>query len=119
MPAAKACHMAKRRVDEVLAVLCWARAPRGGVTRQGIVLTDLESLLSLSLSRLYLIGPCFQPSSLTSLGAVRFRDRDLLTFRDDLQVAWCADPTRPRVRILHTGRDAFHCGMRETFTFRH
>jgi hypothetical protein len=29
----------------VLAVTCWARAPRGGVTRQGVVLTDLESLL--------------------------------------------------------------------------
>jgi hypothetical protein len=39
----------------VLAVICWS-APRGGVTRQGVVLTDLQSLLdcqqnlSLSLS---------------------------------------------------------------------
>ena len=29
----------------VLAVICWARAPTGGVTRQGVALTDLESLL--------------------------------------------------------------------------
>jgi hypothetical protein len=28
----------------VLAVICWAHAPRGGVTRQGVVLTDLSSL---------------------------------------------------------------------------
>jgi hypothetical protein len=28
----------------VLAVICWPRAPRGGVTRQGDVLTDLHSL---------------------------------------------------------------------------
>ena len=43
----------------VLAVNAGARAPRGGVTRQGVVLTDLQSLcdcqlnfsLSLSLSR--------------------------------------------------------------------
>ena len=30
----------------VLVVICWARAPGGGgVTRQGVVLTDLQSLL--------------------------------------------------------------------------
>jgi hypothetical protein len=30
----------------VLAVICWARgSPRGGVTRQGVVLTDLQSPL--------------------------------------------------------------------------
>jgi hypothetical protein len=51
-------HMAKRRVGvrRVLAVNAGNRAPRGGVTRQGVVLTDLQSLLdcqynfSLSLS---------------------------------------------------------------------
>ena len=39
----------------VLAVICWARAPRGGVSPQGVVLTDLQSLLdcqySFSLAR--------------------------------------------------------------------
>jgi len=29
----------------VLAVICCARAPRGSVTGQGVVLTDLQSLL--------------------------------------------------------------------------
>ena len=30
----------------VLAVICWSpSAPRGGVTRQGVVFTDLQSLL--------------------------------------------------------------------------
>jgi hypothetical protein len=28
----------------VIAVICWARAPRGGITGQGVVLTDLKSL---------------------------------------------------------------------------
>jgi hypothetical protein len=28
----------------VLAVICWAHAPRGGVTRQDVVLADLQSL---------------------------------------------------------------------------
>jgi hypothetical protein len=42
----KVCHMAKRESGGiVLAVRCWARAPRGGVTPQGVVLTDLQSLL--------------------------------------------------------------------------
>jgi hypothetical protein len=44
--SAMACHMAKRRVEGiVLAVICRARAPRCGVTRQGVVLTDLQSLV--------------------------------------------------------------------------
>jgi len=29
----------------VLAVMCGARAPRGGVNRKGVVFTDLQSLL--------------------------------------------------------------------------
>jgi hypothetical protein len=33
----------------VLAVICWARAPRGGVTRQGVALTDLQSLLDCKI----------------------------------------------------------------------
>ena len=50
----------------VLAVKAEARAPRGGVTRQGVVLTDLQSLrdcqqnfslsLSLSLARSLLLS---------------------------------------------------------------
>ena len=46
-PPAKAGHMAKLRVGveySILAVNAGARAPRGGVTRQGVVLTDLQSL---------------------------------------------------------------------------
>jgi hypothetical protein len=53
--SAKACHMAKQRVG--VSSYAGARAPlRGGVTRQGVVLTDLQSLhdcqsnFSLSLS---------------------------------------------------------------------
>ena len=34
-----------RNSFSLLAVICWARAPRVGVTRQGTVLTDLQSLL--------------------------------------------------------------------------
>jgi hypothetical protein len=44
--AAKACHMAKRSVGvEYSPSYAGARAHRGGVTRQGVVLTDLQSLL--------------------------------------------------------------------------
>ena len=39
----------------VLAVICWARAPRGGVTRQGVVLTDLQSLLDSRQTSHFLI----------------------------------------------------------------
>jgi hypothetical protein len=45
----------------VLAVICWARASRGGVTRQVVVLADLQSLLdcqeNLSLSLISLSPP--------------------------------------------------------------
>ena len=41
-------------VGVVLAVICWARAPRGDVTRQGVVLTDLQSLLNCQLKLLSL-----------------------------------------------------------------
>jgi hypothetical protein len=42
----KACHMAKRRVGIWYSPsYAGALAPRGGVTRQGVVLTDLQSLL--------------------------------------------------------------------------
>jgi hypothetical protein len=40
------CHMAKRRVGEWYSPsYAGARAPRGSVTRQGVALTDLQSLL--------------------------------------------------------------------------
>jgi hypothetical protein len=44
-PPAKAGHMAKWRVGvEYLPSDAGVQAPRGGVTRQGVVLTDLQSL---------------------------------------------------------------------------
>jgi len=66
--SAKACHMAKRRVGvKYSPSYAGARAPRGSVTRQGVVLINLQSLLdcqknfslsvSLSLS-LSLSLPC-------------------------------------------------------------
>jgi hypothetical protein len=32
-------------IQLILSLICWAPAPRGGVTRQGVVLTDLQSRL--------------------------------------------------------------------------
>jgi hypothetical protein len=45
----------------VLAVICWARARRGGVSRQGVVLTDLQppSSLLIKLQSLSL-PPCLE-----------------------------------------------------------
>jgi hypothetical protein len=40
--------------EEWLSLSLSARAPRGGVTRQGVVLTDLQSLLGLSIKLLSL-----------------------------------------------------------------
>ena len=65
VPAAKACHMAKRRV--VLAVICWARAPRGGDTGQGVVLpTFSHFLIVIKLLSLSLFLPSAAASSSSS-----------------------------------------------------
>jgi len=38
-------HGQKERGGIVLAAICWARAPRNGVTRQSVEIVDLQSLL--------------------------------------------------------------------------
>ena len=45
------------RIRRGLAVMCGARAPRGGVTRQGVALTDQSDFLLINKTPLSLSAP--------------------------------------------------------------
>ena len=60
----------------VLAVNAGARAPRGGVTRQGVVRTDLQSLLDFQLNSLS--SPPLPPPYKTTPGLAKGRSSSAL-----------------------------------------